>query len=208
MLITVSREYGAGGGEIARRVAAELGWHLVDNELVDRIAERAGVPASEVAEHEETAPGFIERLARALSRSAPELLASPPEKPPEPTEAELVRVTEKVVAEMADKGRIVLVGRAASAVLGRSRDALPVMIVAPLAYRVREIARRCRVDDKEAERRARESDGNRARYHRQYYQRDWHDASHYHLVLNSEALGLDASTGVIVGRARALWSSE
>jgi cytidylate kinase len=50
-----------------------------------------------------------------------------------------------------------------------------------------------------------ESDGNRARYHEQYYHRQWRDAANYHMVLNTEALGLDAVTAVIVGRAKALW---
>jgi len=206
MLITISRQYGARGSEVARKVAEALGWRVVDNELIDRIAEQAGVPAAEVAEHEESAPGFIERLARALARSAPELFPSAPEEPPpEPAEARLVRVTERVVADMASEGRIVMVGRAASAVLGRSEDALHVKIVAPLRYRVAEIARRRQVDDKEAERLIKESDGNRARYHEQYYHRQWHDAANYHLVINTEALGLEAATAVVVGRAKALW---
>ncbi|MGH7559730.1 MAG: AAA family ATPase [Gemmatimonadales bacterium] len=206
MLITISRQFGAGGAEVARRVAAELGWRVVDNELLDRIAERAGLPPEEVADREETAPGFIERLARALARSAPETF--PPtaeEPPPEPAESHLVRVTETVVAEMAAESRVVLVGRAGAAVLGRSQDVLHVKVVAPLRYRIEEVARRGDTDLKGAEHLIRESDGNRVRYHKQYYQRDWNDASNYHMVLNTEALGLDGVTGLIVGRAKALW---
>ena len=207
MLITISREFGAGGSDVARRVADELAWRVVDNELIDRIAERAGVPAAEVAEHEESAPGFVERLARALARSAPELFPSAPaEPPPEPAEARLVRVTGTVVEEMAAEGRVVMVGRAASAVLGRSEDALHVKIVAPVRYRIAEIMRREQVDDKTAEQLVKERDGNRARYHEQYYHRQWRDSANYHMVLNSEALGLDAVTAVIVGRAKALWA--
>lgn len=206
MLITISREFGAGGADVARRVADELGWRVVDNELIDRIAERAGVPAAEVAEHEESAPGFVERLARALARSAPELFPSAPaEPPPEPAEARLVRVTGTVVEEMAAEGRVVMVGRAASAVLGRSEDALHVKIVAPVRYRIAEIMRRKQVDEKTAEQLVKESDGNRARYHEQYYHRQWRDSANYHMVLNTEALGLDAVTAVIVGRAKSLW---
>ena len=207
MLITISREFGAGGADVARRVADELEWRVVDNELIDRIAERAGVPAAEVAEHEESAPGFVERLARALARSAPELFPSAPaEPPPEPAEARLVRVTGTVVEEMAAEGRVVMVGRAASAVLGRSEDALHVKIVAPVRYRIAEIMRRKQVDEKTAEQLVKESDGNRARYHEQYYHRQWRDSANYHMVLNTEALGLDAVTAVIVGRAKALWA--
>jgi cytidylate kinase len=49
-----------------------------------------------------------------------------------------------------------------------------------------------------------ESDATRARYHRQYYRRDWNDPVNYHLVLNTEALGLNGAADLIVSRARAL----
>jgi len=42
MLITISRQYGAGGSEVARMVAPRLGWTVVDNEIVDRVAHLAG----------------------------------------------------------------------------------------------------------------------------------------------------------------------
>jgi cytidylate kinase len=206
MLITISRQYGAGGSEVARRVANELGWRVVDNELLDRVADRSGLPAAEVAEREETAPGFVERLARALARSAPEISTAASEAPPpEPGEADLVRVTEDVLAEIAAEGRIVLVGRAASAVLGRSLDVLHVKLVAPLPARIAAVARRSQIDEKRAEQIIRESDGNRARYHKHYYGRDWNDATHYHLVLNTDALGIDGAAAVIVGRAKMMW---
>ena len=64
MIITISRQFGAGGSEIARRVAGALGWRVVDNELIGRVAKGAGLPPEEVAQREERAPSFIERLAR------------------------------------------------------------------------------------------------------------------------------------------------
>ena len=205
MIVTVSRQIGAGGGEVARRVAAALGFRVVDNELIDKVAERAGMPAAEVAEKEERAPGFIERLARALTRSAPELFSPPPDKLPEPEEKTLVQVTEKVVAEIAAQGRVVLVGRAASAVLSGEHDALHVKLVAPLPARVERIRLRYGVDAREAQRQVHENDASRARYHSHHYGRDWNDATHYHMVLNTGALDLDGATAVIVGRAKTIW---
>lgn len=205
MIVTISRQIGAGGGEIACRVADALGFRVVDNELIDKVAEQAGMPPAEVAEREERAPGFIERLARALARSSPELLSPSPDKLPEPEEATLVRVTEKVVAEIAAQGRVVMVGRAASAVLSASHDALHLKIVAPASVRIERMVERFRVDPREAERRLKESDSNRGRYHSHYYGRDWNDATHYHMVLNAGPLGLDGATAVIVGRAKMMW---
>jgi cytidylate kinase len=205
MIVTISRQIGAGGSEIARRVAASLGFRVVDNELIDTVAERAGIPAAEVAEKEERAPGFIERLARVLTRSAPEQFSPPPDKLPEPEEKSLVQITEKVVAEIAAQGRVVLVGRAASVVLSGEHDALHIKIVAPVPARIGRIAERYGVEAREAERRLKESDSNRGRYHSQHYGRDWNDATHYHMVLNTGALGLDGATAAIIGRAKTIW---
>lgn len=205
MIVTVSRQIGAGGSEIASRVAHALGFRLVDNELIDRVALQAGLSRTYVADREERAPGFLERLIRVLSRSAPEMQSAPPDRLPEPEEKSLVAATEKVVADLAAEGRVVLVGRAAPAVLPKTRDALHVKIVAPIPFRIARIREADRVDEREAERRLKESDANRARYHRHHYSRDWSDPANYHMVLNSEMLGLDGAVETIVGRAKAMW---
>jgi len=191
---------------VARRVAAELGWRVVDNEVIESVAARAGVPPAQVAEREERVPSFVERLARTLAASTPELFPAPDAGGtlPKLQEADLVRITESVVSEAAAKGRLVLVGRAAPAVLAQERDSLHVKLVAPRQYRIRAAADRLAVDVQQAAAIVDESDSTRARYHREYYRRDWNDPLLYHMVLNSEALGLDGATALIVARARAL----
>jgi cytidylate kinase len=206
MLITISRQYGAGGSEVAARVASTLGWRVVDNELVERVAARAGLTPEDVAQREERVSTFIERLARTVVAATPELVV-PPEAggtAPSLSEVDLVRLTERVVEEAATEGRVVLVGRAAPAVLARERDAIHVKVVAPRDWRVRAVAERLGVPPEEAGRLTDETDKNRARYHRQHYQRDWSDPANYHLVLNTAALGLDGAAAMIVARARAL----
>lgn len=209
MLITISRQFGAGGSEVAARVARALDWRLVDNELVERVAARAGLAPEDVADREERVSTFIERLARTLVAATPEL-AVPPDAggtASSLSEDDLVRVTELVVEEVAAEGRVVLVGRAAPAVLARERDAIHVKIVAPLEWRVRAAAERLGVSLEDAGKVTEETDKMRARYHRQHYQRDWSDPTLYHLMLNTAALGLDGAAEVVVARARALgWS--
>lgn len=204
MIITISREIGAGGGEVGRQVAAELGWRVVDNEIIDAIAARSGLSPTEVADREERAPGFAERLIRMLTAAAPEI-QSAPDQVPELEEARLVRITEGVVEDIAREGRVVLVGRAASAVLSRDRDAFHVKIVAPREARVAAVAGRFGLSAPDAADRVAESDADRARYHEQYYGRDWREASHYHLVINTARLGIDGAVQTIVGRAKARW---
>ena len=206
MLITISRQFGAGGSDIAARVAGALGWRVVDNELVERVAARAGLTPEAVAQREERVPTFIERLARTVVAATPELVVPPDAEGTASslTEEDLVRVTELVVEEAAAKGRVVLVGRAAPAVLARERDAIHVKVVAPRDWRIRAVVERLGVPPEEAAALTDDTDKNRARYHRQYYQRDWNDPVNYHMLLNTAALGLDGAADVIVQRARAL----
>jgi len=208
MIITISRQYAAGGSEVARRVAATLDWALVDNDVVDRVASRAGMSTEEVALHDERAPGFIERLARALATSAPDVVTTQETPMPGRTETKLVQLTESVVAEIAEQERVVVVGRAAPAVLGRRVGTLHVKLVAAKPWRISVAARRNGVDLKTAERMLEDTDSNRRRYHKQYYQRDWDDPCNYDMVLNTEALGYEEVVEVIVGRAKWRWPAE
>lgn len=204
MIITISRQYGAGGSQAAQRVAAALGWRVVDNELVEEVAARAGLPTADVAEREERVPSFAERLARTLAAATPELFAArvPGGTVPKLQETDLVRITETVVAEVAAKGRAVLVGRAAPAVLAQERDSLHVQLVAPRPYRIQAATDRLGVNPQRAAEVVDETDSMRARYLRQYYRRDWYDPVNYHMVLNTGLLGLEAVTDLILGEAR------
>jgi cytidylate kinase len=204
MLITISRQYGAGGSEVARRVAGALGWRVVDNELVEEVAARAGLPRKDVEEREERLPSFAERLARTLATSTPELFASPGPggTVPKLQEADLVRITETVVAEVAAKGRVVMVGRAAPAVLAQEENSLHVKLVAPRGYRLQAAAERLGVDLQKAAEILDETDAMRERYLRQFYRRNWNDPVNYHMILNTGVLGPEGATEVIVGEAR------
>jgi len=204
MLITISRLYGAGGSEVARLVAERLGWTVVDNEIVDRVARRAGLASDVVAEQDERVPGFVERLARALAASSQEFAVPELGVAVRPEEPSLVRLTEMVVREAAAEGRVVLVGRAAPAVLGQTANALHVKLVAPRPFRIELAMKAEGLDARTAERLMDETDAQRGRYHREHYGRDWDEPTHFHMILNTGLLGLDGAADVIVDRARAL----
>jgi cytidylate kinase len=208
MLITISREFGAGGAKVAALIADSLGWTLVDNEIIDLVAARAGLTPEEVARREERVPGFVERLARTLAVTSQEFAVPQPEAVAGLAEPELVRLTEAVVREAAAADHVVLVGRAASTVLARREDALHVRVVAPRPFRVRMIQERESIDQRHAEARVDEMDAQRARYHREYYNRDWTDPTLYHMVLNTEALGFAGAAKVVVARVRELGTAN
>lgn len=202
MLITISRQYGAGGSEVARLVATRLGWSVVDNDIVDRVAERAGLAADVVARQDERVPGFVERLARALTASSQEYALPQLGVAVRAEEPSLVRITEMVVQEVAAEGRVVLVGRAAPAVLGTGHDALHIKLAASREFRIKLAQDVERLDAAAAEKLMDETDANRARYHREHYGRDWDDPTHFHMVLNTGLLGLEGAAELILAEAR------
>src|SRR2546425_11512120 len=96
-VITVTRQYAAGGSDVARLVAAALDWTVIDNQFVDEVARRAGLAPEEVAERDERAPGLLERLARTLAVGSPGLFMTSPAVPRlEPDAAPNVQITERV----------------------------------------------------------------------------------------------------------------
>jgi len=202
-VITITRQYASGGSEVARLAAADLRWDVIDNEFVDEVARRAGLAPDEVAQRDERAPGLLERLARTLAAGSPELFIATAGVPRvEPDEAALVRLTERVIAEAAAHGRIVLVGRGAQAVLAQRPDALHVYVVAAKPWRVKLAVERLGVNPAEAERVVDETDRRRDQYVRTYYGRHRQDMVTYDLVLNTEKLGIDGAAALVVAEAR------
>ena len=104
---------------------------------------------------------------------------------------------QRVVEKLAQGDNVVVVGRAAPAVLSQ-RDALHVKLVAPKPVRVRRAMARLNTGEADAMRMLDETDAARARYHKQYYERDWYDPTNYHMVLNTDALGIEGTAKLIV----------
>ena len=200
-LVTITRQYASGGSEIARRVVERLdGWTLIDNEFVDQVARRAGLSPDEVASREERAPGLLERLARTLAVASPEMFMSTGGAPPpvEAAEPMIVKMTERVIAEAAAEGRVVLVGRGAQAVLATRSNALHVYVVASKPFRRAVALERLGVDPATVDSLLDQTDQQRDQYVKTYYGRDRQDLTQYDMVLNAERLGFDGAAELIV----------
>ena len=200
-LITVSRMVGAGGAELAARVAATLGWRLVDNGLVDSVAQRLGVAVAEVVEREEKVPTLTQRLADALTLGAPEVLTRRPTTLP-PSEERILEVTANVIEEAVAAGPTVVVGRGAQWVLGEREDSLHVFCYAARAELAARIATRLSLSLKDAEKYVIESNKQREQYGRSHWNRSWLAQENYHLCLNTGRLGVDGAAAIVVQVAR------
>lgn len=204
MIITISRQYMAGGTDVAARVVDSLGWTVVDDALIDAVAERSGFSPDDVRSLEESVPSFMERFALSSAFSSPENLLSTPSAIDGPATFKLAHVTREVIEELGRQDRLVFVGRAAAAVLTSERDAIHVRLVASLGSRVREAMNRLELGEEEARIEVEGRDRGRERYHHELYGRDWNDPVNYHLVLNTEVLGRTGAAELVVARARSL----
>ncbi len=194
--VTISREYGSGGGELARRLAARLAWQLVDHEVVARVAHELGMSIAEAAEHDEQADSFATRLLSSLQAIEPNVLVNPPIAHPHDVEAYHAAVCRVIEASVAE-GHVVIVGRAGQLVLRARRDVLHARIVAPLEQRVQYVARREGLDAAAARERIQKKDGGRARYVQTCYRRRLDDAQLYDLIVNTGVLSLDDAVALI-----------
>lgn len=203
-VITITRQYGAGGSEVGRRVAALLGWTVIDNEFVSAVAAQAGLPAEAVAASEERVPSLMARLARALAVSSPEVFVPVEAAGEPPDEARLVAVTEHVVREAAAHGRVVIVGRGGQAILARTpqSEALHVYVTAPREARIATVMQRLGLSAQEAAHAADTTDADRDRYVHRHYGRRRDDPAAYHLVVNTGLLGFDGAAATVVCAAR------
>src|SRR6202022_3567646 len=69
--ITIARDYGSGGGEIARRLATHLEWQLLDHQVVERVAQKLGVNTNEADVYDEHVEDFVTRLFEATRYLVP-----------------------------------------------------------------------------------------------------------------------------------------
>ena len=202
-VITISRQFGSGGSDVARLVAARLGWTLIDNEFVNQVAARAGLTTEEVERAEERVPGVIERLAQALAVSAPEMFAAAadPAAATLPPDDQILRQTQAVIREAVSHGNVVMVGRGAQAYLGERANALHVYIVAPREQRLGAIMKRLGLSQRDAEKALDDRDSGRLRYVRENYGRQWDDPSNYDLVVNTGRFSIEEAAGLVVEAA-------
>ncbi len=198
--ITISREYGSGGGEVARRLAQQLGWRLVDHEIVVRVAQTLGVSEAEAQAHDEHVEGFISRLLRSMQRVDPNLMSGAPVLPvsAETEQNQYQEALADVVKAAITDGHTVIVGRGAQALLAERRDVLHVRVIAPLAVRVGYVMQREGLDQDEAKERIQLKDRSRMRYLQSAHNLQSDDPHLYDLVLNSAILDLDSITLLII----------
>jgi hypothetical protein len=190
LTVAISREAGARGGTIGRRVARKLGWQVFDQELLEYIAQE-GVFRQEFTENlSPMALHWAEERLQELLRGG-QLSQHP----------SLINLA-RVVLALGAQGRIVVIGRGAGCLLPPA-STLHVRIVAPLEDRIAYLAQWERLTVEEAAERVRLRDQRRAEFITTHFHRQPTDPYQYDLLMNSSLLGEELCAELIAQSARA-----
>jgi CMP/dCMP kinase len=175
--ITLSRQLGSLGNEVAHAAAQRLGYRLAYRDLINQAALRAGAPEMALSVIDDL--GLLDIQASASARQA------------------YLQAVGQVVEELADQGDALIVGRAGCILLAGRPDILHVRLIAPLECRVCRIAAQHTISLEAARARVEASDLARHGYLQTHYEVDWNDGRLYDLVINTEKLTGEAACDLI-----------
>jgi cytidylate kinase len=233
-VITLSRQLGSHGGEIAALVAQALDLRLIDAATINQAAQRAGVPRIALAELEHEGEwGLANQVLKAL-RTMPNLRSAAQFPTPEPGKEDMaypgvssmtipfaglfsptvppisaslegyVRMVGLVIRGLAHEGDVLILGRGGQVLLKDYSGALHIQTVAPQAYRVEMLMSRYGLNKRDAQSRLRTSDRSRFDYLRRYHGVDWLDPTLYHLVINAGQMPIGTAVDLIIAAQKAI----
>jgi cytidylate kinase len=184
-VITISRELGSGGDEIADLLCQELGYCRIDKDLLTKIAEEAGVDVEAVLSKERAVtrrPKLVSSDMTSLYRKDPSAFGRQ-DAIDDQTYARVVRET---MEKYAQKGDAIIVGRGGQMILQDWPTALHVHLYAPVEVRVRRLVERLDISEAEAQRRIERSDEQKRQYIRLVHQNaNWKNLKYYHLAIDT-----------------------
>ena len=190
-IITISREFGAGGGEIGRKVAERLGYHYYDKELILRSADTSKVDVESMRRWDEKVPanfGFAQSLFNFYNK---------------PLNETLFEAQTKVIREIGEKGNCVIVGRNANTILKEFDGGLHIFVHASPYWRMMRMkdkmpdATEAKISDE-----IRSIDKTRKKYCSYYTNTEFGVADYYALCLSTSTLGIDTCVDLICDLAQ------
>jgi cytidylate kinase len=182
-IITIEREYGCGGGEIAQSAANRLGWKLWDQRLTEEIARLAKCPKAVVEAREERNDPLYYRLFKSFLRGSYEGSINAPKLNLVDSET-ILRITRRVVEHAAESGNCVIVGRGSQQFLKNRPDTLRMFLYAPREHKIRRLLTRGK-SEKDAEELVDMVDRERADFIQKYFNVEWPDRAIYHAMINT-----------------------
>ncbi|NCA98747.1 MAG: cytidylate kinase-like family protein [Clostridia bacterium] len=186
-VITISREFGAAGGEIGRRVAKTLGYGYFDKEIIYNTASSSNLDADSLIKWDENVPtefGFAQSLFDFYNR---------------PLSERLYAAQTKAIREIGEKGDCVIVGRNANHILKEFDNSLHLFISADINFRVQHIqALLPEQSEHKIKEQIRSIDKQRKKFSKYYTGQTFGYAENYDVCLKSSTLGVDQCVDLIL----------
>ncbi len=176
-IISIGREYGSGGHEIATVLAERFGIPMYDRNMLDQLAERNGIDAEDLHKHEEMKRRGLTRTVRGHSSSVQDSIA---------------QIQFDFIREKAESGEsFVVVGRCAENVLRDNPALISVFVRGDDAAKVERISRLYKLNKLEAKAKMLRHDKKRKAYHNYYSKMKWGDSRGYDICINSSLMGVE-----------------
>ena len=229
-IVTIARQEGAWGEEVAAKLAVRLSAQLLDQRILDLAGTHSGVPVEVLAAMDERGRSLW-RHPSDLWRTVPVPLPDaehaehhgPPETRYPPTGPvathaldvrptaywaaehyqQLLGETIRTVADKGSQGHVVIVGRGGQCALGPAAGTVHALLVAPFDLRVDRVCRTASADPRNAAAQVRRSDRDREAFHRQAGDVNWLDATLYDYVINTERVSVDLAADLLSAAAHA-----
>src|SRR5512136_692879 len=183
-VITISREPGSGGSEIARRLAQDLKMDLVGAQIIQKIAESADISAK-----------LIESLDEKQITRRDDWLSSLIEIRHLWVDAYLRHLT-KVIGTFGKQGNFIIVGRGAQYILP-PEDTFRLRFIADMEVKIRNVMRDFGSSREDAQKYVIKTDSDRRAYLRKYFNADVTNPSDYDIVINTGKLGIDGAVEAV-----------
>lgn len=201
-IITIEREYGSGGSVVGKQVAEQLGIPFYNHEILEMASERLGVPVTKLEGAEESSPkSFLYSL----------LLNSNPTRTMEdniPVSDKVYIAETQIIKELAAQGPCVIAGRCANWILRDNPHRFSVFVYASRAFRLQYAQAAYGVPEREIESLLPRVDSRREKFYSINTGGNWHDKENYSICLNSEKLGIEGCTSLIISAVNALPEPE
>lgn len=192
-VITLSRELGSGGNQVAQELSKRLGIPYYDNEIISKTAENSGYSKDRLDKSDEKKPNsFLYSIANAHLSGAEN-----------PTivlndiiyDDKSFFYTSETIRRLA-VDPCIIVGRCADYIL-RNKDIIKVFVCADENDRVKRISESMGLSEKNALKLIQKTDKRRAAYYNAYTDRSWGKANNYHITINTSILGIEGSADIL-----------
>ena len=202
VVVTISRQFGSGGAEVGRIVAEESKLLYVDQAIIAEVAKRLGINEEQATRQDEQTVGEVGHILEALRSSSPfslhyNNLFKPGDLPTQAQEVAYLRLTQRVLLELATEGDVVIIGRGSQFLLHGAARTLHIYIFAPLDYRIEQVMNLYHLDRASAKELIERRDYEHNAYLGRYYGGNQHQPNLYHLLINTGLFTYELAANLI-----------